>query len=143
MRPVAKGGELDEQRRGAVEDRGRGSADQGHRRGSTHAGRRPPPRSSKLFLTIAQQASAGASIGLRRLRLLHEAIVDREEQGETLVGLLPGGLAEKVRLEGHRIGETENLHVTVLMSDIRGYTTIAEYADPAGLARQLNTHRAR
>jgi class 3 adenylate cyclase len=28
------------------------------------------------------------------------------------------------------------------MSDIRGYTTIAEHADPAGLARQLNIHRA-
>ena len=28
------------------------------------------------------------------------------------------------------------------MSDIRGYTTIAEHADPAVLARQLNRHRA-
>jgi class 3 adenylate cyclase len=28
------------------------------------------------------------------------------------------------------------------MSDIRGYTSIAEHADPAALAAQLNTHRA-
>ena len=28
------------------------------------------------------------------------------------------------------------------MSDIRGYTTIAEKADPSVLARQLNVHRA-
>ncbi len=28
------------------------------------------------------------------------------------------------------------------MSDIRGYTTIAEHADPAVLAQQLNRHRA-
>ncbi|HVE93951.1 MAG TPA: adenylate/guanylate cyclase domain-containing protein [Acidimicrobiales bacterium] len=96
----------------------------------------------KLFLVLAQQASTGGANALRRLRLLHDAIVDREEQGESLSRLLPGGLAEKVRREGRRIGETENLHVTVLMSDIRGYTSIAEYADPAGLARQLNTHRA-
>jgi class 3 adenylate cyclase len=32
--------------------------------------------------------------------------------------------------------------VTVLMSDIRSYSTIAERADPSELARQLNTHRA-
>ena len=74
--------------------------------------------------------------------MLHEAIVEREEQGETLSRLLPGGLAEKVRLEGRRIGETEELVVTVLMSDIRGYSTIAENAEPTVLAHQLNDHRA-
>src|SRR3712207_5716451 len=79
---------------------------------------------------------------LRRLRMLHQAIVDREEQGETLSRLLPGGLAEKVRREGQRIGETEEVEVTVLMSDIRGYSGIAEHAEPAALARQLNEHRA-
>ena len=36
--------------------------------------------------------------------------------------------------EGTRIGETERLEVTVLMSDIRGYSTIAEHADPSQLA---------
>ena len=56
--------------------------------------------------------------------------------------LLPGGLAEKLRTEGRRIGETEPVEVTVLMSDIRGYSGIAEKADPSDLARQLNEHRA-
>ena len=96
----------------------------------------------RLFLHLAQEASSGGDNALRRLRLLHEAIVDREEQGETLSRLLPGGLAEKVRREGRRIGETETLQVTVLMSDIRGYSTIAESANPAKLCAQLNTHRA-
>jgi len=32
--------------------------------------------------------------------------------------------------------------VTVLMSDIRSYSAIAEHADPSQLAGQLNTHRA-
>ncbi|MBW3574044.1 MAG: response regulator [Actinobacteria bacterium] len=96
----------------------------------------------KLFLTIAQSASAGTEGSLRRLRMLHQAIVDREEQGETLSRMLPGGIAEKLRREGRRIGETETLEVTVLMSDIRGYTTLAEQADPTRLAHQLNDHRA-
>jgi adenylate cyclase len=96
----------------------------------------------QLFLKLAQAASTGTSSSLRRLRMLHQAIVQREEQGETLSRLLPGGIAEKLQREGRRIGETEMLDVTVLMSDIRGYSTIAEHADPSVLAGQLNDHRA-
>ncbi|TMD45315.1 MAG: response regulator transcription factor, partial [Chloroflexi bacterium] len=74
----------------------------------------------KLFLKLAQAASSGAAGALRRLKLLHQAIVDREEQGESLSRLLPTGIAEKLRREGRNIGGTETLTVTVLMSDIRG-----------------------
>ncbi len=95
----------------------------------------------RLFKKLASGVSTGSETALRRLRMLHEAIVTREEQGETLSRLLPSGLAEKLRTDGRRIGETERLVVTVLMSDIRGYTTIAEHADPSQLAGQLNTHR--
>jgi class 3 adenylate cyclase/ActR/RegA family two-component response regulator len=96
----------------------------------------------RLFVKLAAGVSAGSEGALRRLRMLHEAIVSREEQGETLSRLLPSGLAEKLRTEGRKIGETERLVVTVLMSDIRGYSTIAEHADPTQLAAQLNLHRA-
>ena len=96
----------------------------------------------RLFLKLAQAATAGAAGALRRLKMLHQAIVDREEQGESLSRLLPTGIAEKLRREGRKIGETETLMVTVLMSDIRGYSTIAEDADPTVLAHQLNEHRA-
>jgi len=95
-----------------------------------------------LFVKLAEGVSAGTQGALQRLRLLHQAIVDREEQGETLSRLLPGGLAEKLRRDGRHIGETERVVVTVLMSDIRSYSTIAEHADPSQLAGQLNTHRA-
>ncbi|HEY8044282.1 MAG TPA: adenylate/guanylate cyclase domain-containing protein [Streptosporangiaceae bacterium] len=95
-----------------------------------------------VFVKLAEGVSAGNTGALRRLRLLHQAIVDREEQGETLSRLLPGGLADKLRQEHREIGETERVIVTVLMSDIRSYSTIAEHADPSQLAAQLNTHRA-
>ena len=95
-----------------------------------------------LFLELAKGASTGADSALRRLRMLHQMIVDREEQGETLSRLLPGGLAEKLRLEGKHIGESEELEVTVLMSDIRSYSSIAERTTPTHLAAQLNEHRA-
>ena len=96
----------------------------------------------QLFVKLAEGLSAGSTGSLRRLKKLHQAIVEREELGETLGRLLPGGVAEKLRREGQHIGETEKLDVTVLMGDIRGYTTIAERTDPSVLAGQLNEHRA-
>jgi class 3 adenylate cyclase/FixJ family two-component response regulator len=97
----------------------------------------------ELFIALSQEARTGGTGALRRLRLLHQAIVDREEQGETLSRLLPTGVADKVRAGGGKIGETEELTVSVLMSDVRGYSTIAEQSDPSALAVQLNEHRAR
>jgi class 3 adenylate cyclase len=96
----------------------------------------------QLFLGLARGASAGRASALRRLRLLQKAIVDREEQGETLSRLLPGGLADRLRDDPEAIGRTERLDVTVLMSDVRGYSGIAERTDPTVLAGQLNGHRA-
>jgi class 3 adenylate cyclase len=96
----------------------------------------------RLFRMLADGVSHGDDQALRRLRRLHEAIVEREEQGETLSRLLPGGVAERLVSGGTAIGDTERLEVTVLMSDIRGYSTIAERTDPADLAQQLNRHRA-
>jgi adenylate cyclase len=109
--------------------------------------RRVPPEAvdaevEAVFVKLAAGVASGDPAALNRLRLLHQAIVDREEQGETLSRLLPGGLAEKLRGGSQRIGETETVVVTVLMSDIRSYSTIAEHADPSQLAGQLNTHRA-
>jgi DNA-binding NarL/FixJ family response regulator len=95
-----------------------------------------------LFRKLAQGAGRGDERALQRLRMLHRAIVEREEQGERLSRLLPAGLAEQVQRGDARIGETATLEVTVLMSDVRGYTTIAEHADPSVLAGQLNAHRA-
>ncbi len=96
----------------------------------------------KLFVTLAANLSAGQEGSLERLKRLHRAIMDRKEQGDSLGRLLPGGVAEKLREEGRGIGETEELEVTVLMSDIRGFTGIAERSDPSALAGQLNEHRA-
>lgn len=96
----------------------------------------------KLFLKLAQRASAGRVKALGRIKSLHQAIVDREEQGEALSRLLPGGLVEKLHRDGRHVGKTEMLEVTVLMSDIRGYSAIAEKTDPSLLAQQLGEHRA-
>lgn len=95
-----------------------------------------------LFVRLADGVSAGTAGALDRLKRLHAAIISREEQGESLSRLLPTGVAERIRSRGAHIGETEQLNVTVLMSDIRGYSTISEHTDPSQLAQQLNRHRA-
>ena len=87
--------------------RSRPGADQGDRRVAAHDARGgerrrrgpvPEPVAHVRGTAVAPSAP-----------VLHAAIVDREEQGETLSRLLPTGVAEKVRREGRRIGETEEL----------------------------------
>lgn len=95
-----------------------------------------------LFRKLAEGLTSGQTGSLERLKRLHRAIMDREEQGETLRRLLPGGVAEKLLAEGRHVGATEELMVTVLISDIRNYSTIAEHTDPSQLAGQLSEHRA-
>ena len=142
VRPVTSGADLTE-----VEESLLSMIAEGKPIKAIAVARKVPPEAvdqevEAVFLKLAQGASSGSQSALHRLRLLHAAIVDREEQGETLSRLLPLGIAEKVRQGGGRLGETERVVVTVLMSDIRAYSTIAEHADPTQLAGQLNTHRA-
>ena len=99
-------------------------------------------RVESVFVRLAEGVSAGTAGALDRLKRLHSAIVSREEQGESLSRLLPTGVADRIRSRGATVGESEQLEVTVLMSDIRGYSGISELADPSQLAQQLNRHRA-
>ena len=96
----------------------------------------------KLFMKLSRQAGRGHAGALRNLRLLHQAIVSREALSESLSRMLPGGIAERMRRGGQEIGAADSLFVTVLMSDVRGYSRIAQEADPSRLARQISEHRA-
>lgn len=64
------------------------------------------------------------------------------EEGARLSRLVPGGLPHKLRSDPAALGRVDEAVVTVLMSDVRGYSGIAERSTPARLARQLNEHRA-
>jgi len=81
---------------------------------------------------LVASVSAAVRLALDNRRLSDEISLSRK---------LPTGLAERLQREGRRIGETETLEVTVLVSDVRGYSSIAERADPHTLAAQLNEHR--
>ncbi len=63
------------------------------------------------------------------------------KETERLTRLLPSGLAAKLRADPAAVDRTEEMTVTVLMSDVRGYSAIAEQTEPSVLAQQLNEHR--
>ena len=96
---------------------------------------------------LLQAAGEAGGMALRNsaLRASLLATAERErssrELSETLSRLLPTGLADRLRRQGFRIGQSEMVEVTLLMSDVRGYSGIAEITDPAQLAVQLNEHR--
>jgi adenylate cyclase len=65
----------------------------------------------------------------------------RLTRGPEQLSRLPGGLAEKLRTDPSAADHTERLTVTVLMSDVRGYSAIAERTKPTILTKQLQEHR--
>ena len=141
VRPVIADGGL-----GRAEEELLGMVAEGKPIKAIAAARKVPPEAvdaevEAVFVKLAEGVSAGTEGALQRLRLLHQAIVDREEQGETLSRLLPGGLAEKLRRErprhrrdraggGHRADER---HPVVL--DHRR----ARRPEPAGRAARTPT----
>ena len=96
-------------------------------------------------LLQAAREAGGMALHNSALQTSLLATIEQErssrELSETLSHLLPTGLADRLRRDGLRIGQPELLEITVLMSDIRGYSGIAETIDPAQLAAQLNEHR--
>ena len=108
-----------------------------------HARRR---RSTTAIEDAVPHARRGARAGqgerAARLRMLHTAIVDREEQGETLsAGCCPAGSPTKLRRDGRRIGDDRAAHRH--RADVRRPRLLRHRRArrPAVLAGQLNAHR--
>lgn len=95
-----------------------------------------------LFLKLAELASSGVSEALESLKQLHRIIVKHEEEARSLSRMVPTGVAEKLREKGWKLGQPESADVTVLVGDIRGFSSIAEANTPASLALQLGSFRA-
>jgi class 3 adenylate cyclase len=97
-------------------------------------------------LLRAAREAGGLALHNSALQASLLATIERErssrELSETLSHLLPTGLADRLRRDGLRIGQPEVVEITLLMSDIRGYSGIAETIDPTQLASQLNEHRS-
>ncbi len=93
-------------------------------------------RVTELF-TRMSGGSAGET-AVDELKRLHAAIVERASQMKTLRSFVPPQLAD--RLQAGAIAEQREVEVTVLFSDIRGYSTIAERLSAREIADILARH---
>ncbi len=72
---------------------------------------------------------------------LHTAVVDREASARTLRSFVPAQFADRLA-SGESVTFQEELEVTVLFSDIRGFSTLAEQLPAREVAGILGRHLA-
>jgi class 3 adenylate cyclase/ActR/RegA family two-component response regulator len=81
-------------------------------------------RVTELFQRLAAEAGRGASAAVDELKRLHSAVVDRETSTRNLRSFVPSQMAERLSAGGPQL--QEEVEATILFSDIRGFSTMAE-----------------
>ena len=97
---------------------------------------------TSLFGRLASDAGSGGSQAVDELKKLHAAVVDAESSARTLRQFVPSQLADRLAREGSVADLQEELVVTILFSDIRGYSTLAEKLSPREVADAMARHFA-
>jgi class 3 adenylate cyclase/DNA-binding NarL/FixJ family response regulator len=94
-----------------------------------------------MFERLAGEAGRGASQAVDALRRLHSAVVDSEASAKTLRSFVPAQFADRLA-SGALPTAHEELEVTILFSDIRGSSTLAEELPAREFADILARHLA-
>jgi len=93
-----------------------------------------------LFVRLGSGADQGDAGAVDELKRLHSAVVESETCARTLRAYVPQGLAEKIASGEAGEEMQEELVVTVLFSDLRGFSTVAERMSPRAVADLIGRH---
>jgi len=96
-------------------------------------------RVALLFRRLATEAEGGTASAVDELKRLHGAVVQREASARTLRSFVPSQVAD--RLSASSVESlNEELEATVLFSDVRGFSTLAEGIPARELADVMARH---
>jgi len=96
---------------------------------------------TELFRKLASEAGRGAATAVDQIKQLHSAVVEREAQAQTLRSFVPSGVMDRLG-EDQGMELQDECEVTILFSDIRGFSELAERLPPRELATVLAKHLA-
>ena len=94
-------------------------------------------RVTELFIRMAAGATSGGVSAVDEMKRLHAAVVAKQTAAATLSSYIPQRVAEK--LAAGEVGQ-EELEVTVLFSDIRGFSAMAERLSARDIAEIVGRH---
>ena len=92
-----------------------------------------------LFRSMAGDGGGSTSL-VDELKRLHEAVVEQTESRRMLASFVPRQLAEQLASHPKTPIEPQEVVVTVLFSDIRGFSTIAERLQAREVASVVGQH---
>jgi len=96
-------------------------------------------RVTALFRRLAAGAEGGGSAAVDELKRLHAAVVEKESSARTLRSFVPQQFAAKLAAGG-AAAEQQEAEATVLFSDIRGFSALAERLSAREIADILARH---
>ena len=94
-------------------------------------------RVTELFTRMATGATSGEASAVDEMKRLHAAVVAKQAAADTLSAYMPQRVAEKLAAGDMT---QEELEVTVLFSDIRGFSTMAERLSAREIAEIVGRH---